>query len=56
MVFVFVLILMNIVVMSIHIVLEGLIARFNVAEIPNVEKSDSFDGVSECNMAGNLMQ
>ena len=34
-------------VMSVHIALEGLIARFNVTEIPNIEKPNSVDGVSE---------
>ena len=41
-----VLLLINIVAMGVHIVLEGLIAKFNVAEIPNLEKSDSVEGVS----------
>ena len=46
-VFVLALLLINVVVMSAHVLLEGLIARFNVtAAIPNVEMSDSVDGVS----------
>ena len=32
--------------MSIHIILEGLIARFNVDKTPNTEISKSYEGVS----------
>ena len=48
MVFMLVLLLINIVAMSVHIILEGLIAGFNVDEIPNHEKSKSVEGVSSC--------
>ena len=43
--------LINTVAMSVHITLEGLVARFNVTEIPNAEVSDGVEGVSSYNNA-----
>ena len=47
-IFVLLLLLANVTVIPIHMVLEGLIARFNVIAVPDIEKMDSVDGVSEC--------
>ena len=49
MIFVLVMLFINIVAMCVHITLEDLIARFNVAKIPNTEISDSIEGVSSYN-------
>ncbi len=45
MVFILILLLISIVGMCVHITLEGLIAGFNVAEIPNTEMPDGIEGV-----------
>jgi hypothetical protein len=45
-VFILTLLLITIVGMCVHITLEGLIAGFNVAEIPNTEMPDGVEGVS----------
>ena len=47
-VFVLALLLICMVCMCVHITLEGVIAGFNVAEIPNTEMPDGIKGVSSC--------
>ena len=34
--------------MCVHITLEGLIARFDVAEVPDTEMSNNVEGVRSC--------
>ena len=47
-VFVLTLLLISMVGMSVHITLEGVIAGFNITEIPNTEMPDGIEGVSSC--------
>lgn len=46
MLFVFILLFISMIVMILHILLEGFVSNFNVAEIPNSEISYTVDGVS----------
>ena len=55
MLFVLTLLLVNVVPMSLHISLEGIIAKFSVSEIPNIERPFTINGVSLCFMTENFM-
>lgn len=44
--FVFSLLLMNATIMVLHVLLEGFVANFNVAEIPNKEIPSTIEGVT----------